>query len=60
VVSAVMMALRFEVQQRIKKKPTHEIEEALRLFQQMQVGSAPDEHFISSSIAPQETVPTPD
>lgn len=37
VVSACMMALRYEIQQRIKKKPTHEIEEALRLFQQMQV-----------------------
>jgi hypothetical protein len=56
-----MMALRFEVQQRIKKKPTHEIEEALRLFQQMQVGSALDEHLSAFLLllASQEMVPTP-
>lgn len=37
VVSACMMALRFEIRMRLKRKPTHEVEEALRLFQELQV-----------------------
>ncbi len=37
VLSAVVMALRFEIRQRIKRIPTAEVEEALRHFEQLQV-----------------------
>ncbi len=32
-----MMALRFEIQERSKRKPTAEVERALHMFQELQV-----------------------